>query len=127
MTHVARQKVVSLADCGRATGEERLPMGTESEMAASGDLVLVSEVCRVFAGLLALDEVSPDDDFFQCGGHSLLGTRLISRLNVELGLHLTLRQLLEHPTARSIVAVTRLCTGDVEASSRPSLRRRSLN
>jgi amino acid adenylation domain-containing protein len=54
--------------------------------------------------VLNVAELSMTDDFFLMGGHSLLASRLIVRLNRELGLSLPLRSAFEHSTAASLAA-----------------------
>jgi amino acid adenylation domain-containing protein len=52
----------------------------------------------VVAGLLGLDRVSVEDNFFMLGGHSLLGTQLIGRVRDAFGVELSLRTVFEAST-----------------------------
>ncbi|MFB8144986.1 amino acid adenylation domain-containing protein, partial [Streptomyces parvus] len=55
-------------------------------------------ICAVFAELLAVEEVGPDDDFFALGGHSMLATRAVALLREQLETDLGVRSLFEAPT-----------------------------
>ena len=51
---------------------------------------------RVWAQVLGTD-VDAESDFFLLGGHSMLATRMIALLANDLGVRVTLRELLDHP------------------------------
>jgi amino acid adenylation domain-containing protein len=51
-------------------------------------------VCRICAEVLGV-AVRRDDNFFDLGGHSLLLTRVLSRLRSELGVELSMRRMFE--------------------------------
>lgn len=71
-------------------------------------------VRALFAELLGLPRVGPDDDFFLLGGHSLLAARAVARLREALGREVSIGTLFAAPTP-SALAVTLEDKGDAGA------------
>lgn len=59
-------------------------------------------LARFLATLLGTARVSRDDNFFNLGGHSLMGAQLIARVKQTFDVDLPLRSLFDHPTIREI-------------------------
>ncbi|WP_433273797.1 non-ribosomal peptide synthase/polyketide synthase [Actinosynnema sp. CS-041913] len=80
---------------------------------------LEQAVAEVFAAVLGVPEVGPDEGFFDLGGHSLLAIRVVARVREVFGVDLGMRALFETPTVAGLAA--RIAAA--EAATRPTPRR----
>ncbi len=62
---------------------------------------LAADLSAVWADVLRLREVGPDESFFELGGHSLLAVRLCARIERRFGCRLPISSLFEAPTVRA--------------------------
>jgi amino acid adenylation domain-containing protein len=81
----------------------RLPAPTEAETLPESEFVaprtLVEQrLAKILSPLLHVERVSVKDNFFLLGGHSLLGTQLLTKIREAFDVDLTLLGLFDHPT-----------------------------
>jgi amino acid adenylation domain-containing protein/non-ribosomal peptide synthase protein (TIGR01720 family) len=76
-------------------------------------------LCVLFAEVLGLSEVGPDDDFFTLGGHSLNAIRLISRVRTVFAQSVDVRAVFDAPTPAAFAR--RIAAGGA-STRRPALR-----
>ena len=76
-----------------------------------------AELCSIFAEVLMTERVGIEDDFFALGGHSLMVTRVASRIRARLGVEVAVRSIFETPNVK---ALAKQLTSDADAGLLPS-------
>ncbi|OZI34737.1 hypothetical protein CAL29_14795 [Bordetella genomosp. 10] len=66
------------------------------------DGAIEHQVAACMAELLGTQLVTPTDDFFDLGGHSVMVIKLVARLRKRLGVNLTPADVFEHPSAAAL-------------------------
>jgi amino acid adenylation domain-containing protein len=90
-------------------------LGEESYIAPRN--IVEERLAALITPLLHVDRVGVNDNFFLLGGHSLLGTQLITRISDSFGVNLPLLSLFDHPTLGGMSAeIEQLILAKIEAS-----------
>jgi amino acid adenylation domain-containing protein len=79
-------------------------------------------LCALFAEVLGVTKIGPEDSFLDMGGHSLLAIRLIGRVRVALGLDLSVRDVFESPTVEALDALLDRTNAATTAELHPMAR-----
>lgn len=91
-----------------ATAERPLPpsetKGATKASFAAPETPIQGQLAEIWEELLDLDQVGVDDDFFLLGGHSLVGTVLVSRIRTVFGVDVPLAIVFDQPTVRGLAA-----------------------
>ncbi|MCX6493519.1 MAG: amino acid adenylation domain-containing protein, partial [Rhodococcus sp.] len=87
------RKALPAPDFASLVREYRAP-GTDTETA----------MVAIFETVLGMDRIGVDDDFFVLGGNSLNATRVIARVNAELGTAVDVRSFFDAPTVAELAA-----------------------
>ncbi|WP_149100738.1 non-ribosomal peptide synthetase [Actinoplanes teichomyceticus] len=80
---------------------------------------LERDLCRLWARLLGVAEVHPDDDFFALGGHSLVATRVIAAVWAEHDIRLTFSDVMGSRTVAALASLVQDRRGAAEAPGSP--------
>ncbi|POT58302.1 chromosome condensation protein [Citrobacter amalonaticus] len=65
-------------------------------------------ILDAFREALAMPEMGENDDFFDCGGHSLIATRIIGRLKSQHRIEININDLFSHPCAAQLAMWARI-------------------
>ncbi|MBB3912331.1 non-ribosomal peptide synthetase [Sphingomonas desiccabilis] len=89
-----------------------LPPPGDCHMVATGEPGAFADeherrLAAIWADVLGVDAVGPQDDFFDLGGHSLLAARMFGRVAEEFGRRLPMSALYEAATVRRLAALLR--------------------
>jgi amino acid adenylation domain-containing protein len=80
------------------------PANRLHDVRSEAESVVEEGVVTVLAAALRNPEIGLNDNFFEFGGHSLLGTQLITQLREKFGVEIGLRTLFANPTAAGLSA-----------------------
>ena len=81
-------------------------------------------LAEILERLLNVKQIGADDNFFLLGGHSLLGTQLIARVQDAFGIELPLRTLFDSPTIAELSGhIERLIVARLESMSEEEAQR----
>jgi NAD(P)-dependent dehydrogenase (short-subunit alcohol dehydrogenase family)/acyl carrier protein len=81
---------------------------TGPDVVESGELTVILEIWK---DLLGVESIDPSDNFFNLGGHSLMGTMMISRVRERLGVTLSLRDIFDAQTPARLTEIVRGISG----------------
>jgi phthiocerol/phenolphthiocerol synthesis type-I polyketide synthase E len=88
-------------------GELARPFRREAAAGPAPEDGVERVVAGIWRELLGVPRVEAHDDFFQIGGHSLIGLQVLARLREAFSVELPLRALFEAPTLGELAAVVR--------------------
>jgi amino acid adenylation domain-containing protein len=81
-------------------------------------------VAGILQGLLELEHIDVEDNFFSLGGHSLLGAQLVARLRDIFGIEMPLRVIFEAASVADLSSeIERLLVAKIEAMSEMEVQR----
>lgn len=92
---IDRERLVEISKASRGSDDNFVAPRTELE----------EELAGLWTGILKVERVGINDNFFDLGGHSLLATRLMFQLREHFHVDVPLRALFEAPTIATLAPV----------------------
>ncbi|MBB6249440.1 SDR family NAD(P)-dependent oxidoreductase, partial [Rhodanobacter sp. A1T4] len=109
----------SLDTLSRAPNEQPISSAISSATRDSTSMINHQQtMVAIWQELFGRVPVEIDDDFFELGGDSLLGTQLVSRILAEFGVEITIGVIFESSTVRSLVASIQSLGNSLDTLSR---------
>jgi acyl carrier protein len=99
---IDRKALAERASLPRLSGS--LVEGADADVAGSARS-FEKLLCGLVAETLEVSDVTPQDNFFDLGGHSVLAARLASRMRKELGVTVPMRSLFEAGTLAELAEI----------------------
>ncbi|GGS71601.1 hypothetical protein GCM10010156_33160 [Planobispora rosea] len=96
-----RQQGATVTAAPSAAGSAAL---TSAGTAVTGGSAVLEEVLEIWREVLGFDDIAPDDDLFDLGGHSLSITQIIARVRDRMGVELSFEVFIDTPTAAGVAA-----------------------
>lgn len=101
-THFVRLDKLPLTSSGKVDRKALPPLSSDNTQPARAVVeprtATEKAIAAIWTGLLNVQNVGTDDDFFGLGGHSLLAIKAVSRIRDELGVNLQILTLFQNPT-----------------------------
>ncbi|MBE1593806.1 condensation domain-containing protein [Nonomuraea angiospora] len=85
------------------TASEPVPTSAPGE-APTADGELVEQVRQIWMEVLRIEELAPDEDLYDLGGHSLTITQISARIRKRLGVEVPFDVFLDDPTVAGVAA-----------------------
>jgi acyl carrier protein len=81
------------------------------------------QLLAIWSAILGKEPLSIDDSFFDMGGHSLMGTQVLSRVRDHFGLDLPVKYLYEHPTVAQFASWLETQNQTASTSQAPTIEK----
>jgi aryl carrier-like protein len=78
------------------------PDYTRSGLSREPSSIQEEILCRIFAEGLNVPHIGVEDNFFECGGHSLLAVKLVSRIRSIMGVDVSVQMLMQAPSVAGL-------------------------
>jgi len=75
------------------------------------------DVVHLWSSALGLDEIGPDDDFFELGGTSVTAVRLLPLIDERFGVESDVVLIFDHPTPRELATELELLIREAETAT----------
>jgi acyl transferase domain-containing protein len=102
----AVSSTVANSECVGAGGLDEAPANPETPKAATSsvkDDELENTMINIWREVLGVAEISPQDNFFVLGGHSLMAIQLIAEIRRQIGAEIPVKVFFQDPTVASLV------------------------